>query len=1010
MRKFTQTDSRIKMKTIIDVSFSPLTDKIEVNNKCLSLVDQWHSDQKPEGPNHGVLDYFTIEEAVVYINDLPQKTSKNNAPNFLKGLYEGGTGGRFCKKGSNLLFYDIDVKRKKVDKKGENEHLFDPKLNSDVFDYLKTISLFVFRSYSGHGIAGALYVPFLQNLLIDKKSLHKRIGDEICSELTRLIYNEINIKVQFDSKQNTFRQLRKVYPQEAKVKLNRNPIQVNVKVKEEEHVTHAGVPMFKNDYGYKGGIRYQFNENTSIEDALLLNGFFKISDNRWHNPASSSASTGQVNFESNTFYSHSSSFGEGLYTPFDIHAIGHGMTGSEFNNYLKTQLNYKIIPVGEKAINLAVESLNNDNLGSQDIFDLCSPLLSLSIPERYDFVKKLNANDTVMNHVYEYLKIVNLDIKYDYEVKFDDFLSGSINQIMGVVDNSKKVCVAAGTGYGKTRAFIEYFKSKTESKTIFLAPLQSIVEQTSKDFNIPYLTGDSSALYHSRVKISNIFAATYEQGVKHMETSDFDYVIIDEFHNIYTSNNYREVLAPLAYLIKKSKSKIIGLTGTPNNITRELGYTIVKCEKNIRLEREVIERFTNRNGHFTAIDHIKRHGGKCLIRINSKTNLDSIKAELVETLNYDESEVLVLFSDRRVKRTAEYKSLIKNEHFSSGVKIVLVTGVIDEGVNIKDKDFDSVVFIESNTLNPRPEAIPQFFNRIRSHDINTRYYFYRRYSSKHVYIYLDEQEHYANTIHTLKNWKNQFEDYSTYTGVFNNDKYFLSDNSVNKPYVAYNTTLSSFQRFTPYMLDEYLKNYNITIIRDDNFKPKVIDKSFKKSWDKDSKLEIRHLWINHLDTIFSALKFEANNPHLKEALKHFEFAWEEEMIDDVLRHLKTFEKYYSYYQRLCELTDNPNDYIVGDNSLTSIQKLNNKLYKLETMSILNNPKTSADRANRDQIMSLINGLIEKGEFTRNDIDKSLESLKLINKPSYQIMDQILKQFCKLTYNKKTKTYSVKGKW
>lgn len=375
----------------------------------------------------------------------------------------------------------------------------------------------------------------------------------------------------------------------------------------------------------------------------------------------------------------------------------------------------------------------------------------------------------------------------------------------------------------------------------FLAPLQSIVEQTSKDFTIPYLTGDSSALCHSRVKTSNIFVATYEQGVKHMETTDFDYVIIDEFHNVYTSNNYREVLASLAHLISKSKSKIIGLTGTPNNIIRELGYTIVKCEKNIRLNREVIERFTNRNGHFTAIDHIKRHGGKCLIRINSKTNLDSIKAELIETLNYDESEVLVLFSDRRVKRSPEYKSLIKEGYFPSCVKIVLVTGVIDEGVNIKDKDFDSVVFIESNTLNPRPEAIPQFFNRIRSHDINTRYYFYRRYSSKHVYIYLDEQEHYANTILTLKNWKNQFEDYSTFTGVFNNDKYFLSDNSVNKPYVAYNTTLSSFKTFTPYMLDEYLKNYNITIIRDDNFKPKVIDKSYKKSWDKDNKLEIRYL-------------------------------------------------------------------------------------------------------------------------------------------------------------------------
>ena len=93
------------------------------------------------------------------------------------------------------------------------------------------------------------------------------------------------------------------------------------------------------------------------------------------------------------------------------------------------------------------------------------------------------------------------------------------------------------------------------------------------------------------------------------------------------------------------------------------------------------------------------------------------------------SEFLVFFSDRRVKRSPEYKSLIKEGYFPSCVKIVLVTGVIDEGVNIKHKDFDSVVFIESNIFNcnPRPEAIPQFFNRIRSHNIKTKYYFYRRY-------------------------------------------------------------------------------------------------------------------------------------------------------------------------------------------------------------------------------------------------------------------------------------------
>ena len=997
--------SSVKKKTIIGVSFSSIKEKINFNQKCISLVDQWYSDQKPEGPNYGVLDHFSIEETVDYINGLTKKTTKNMASNLLKGLYEAGTGGKYCKTASSLLFYDIDVKRKAENKKEENIHLFDAKLNSDVFDYLNTISLFVFRSHSGHGIAGALYVPLLENLLVDKKSLHKRIGDEICSELTNLIYNDINIKVQFDSKQNTFRQLRKVYPQEAKVKLNRNPIQIDVKVKKEDHITHTGVPIFKNNYGYKGSIRHQFNENTSIEDALLSNGFSKISDNRWHNPASSSASTGQLNFESNTFYSHSSSYGEGLYTPFDLYARSYAMNSYEFSNHLQSQ--YKVVPAEKDVIEFAIERLNHDNLGSQDIFDLCSPLLSLSIPERYDFIKKLSVNKFLRMHVHEYLQIPDQSMKYDHEVKVDDYLSEGMNQIMSFVNEHKKVCIFAGTGYGKTRGVIEFFKANKELRCIFLVPLQSIARQTSSIHKIPYLTGESSAIYHSRVKTSNIFVATYEQGVKHMATRDFDYVIIDEFHKLYTSNNYRDVLTPLAYLINTSQSKIIGLTGTPNNIIKDLGYTIIKCEKNNKSNIEVIERFTNRVGHFTAIDHIKRHGGKCLIRLNSKSNLDSIKAELVDSLGYDDSEVLVLFSEKKVKKSAEYNSLITKGYFPSYVKVVLATALIDEGVNIYHRDFESVVFIESNVINPRPEPIPQFFNRLRDHNTNTKYYLYRRFSAKHVYCYINEQEHYNNTIITLENWRNQFEDYSTYTDVFNNDKYFLEDNTINKPYVAYNTTSISFEQFTPYMLDQYLKNYNISIVRDENFKQKEPNNSYKKKWDKDNKLEIRDTWANYSDTIFSTLKYEANNPFIKESLKEYEFEWEEEIVEVVLKHIKTFEKYYNYFSKLALLVEDPNEYIVEKGSLASIQKLNNQIYFLETMATIKNPKTHNDKANKVQIMSFINGLIDKGKFTRSDIDKSFYDLNLINRPSHQVMEKILKQFCKLTYNKKTKTYTVK---
>ena len=1010
MEVFKKVTSSIKKKTIIDVKFSNLEENIDFTKKCISLVDQWYSEKNPKGLNHGVINHYSLEEAVGFINTLPKKTTKNNAPNFLKGIYEGGTRGEFCKDSTNLLFFDIDVKKQTKNKKGENEHLFDAKLNSDVFDYLQTICVFVFRSHSGFGIAGALYVPYLKGLLVDKKNLHKKIGDKICSELTRLISKEINIKVQFDEKQNTFRQLRKVYPQEVPVTLNNNPIQININITEEDHITHTGVPIFKSNYGFEGSVRYQFNENTPIEDALLDSGFYKVSDNRWHHPSTSSDSTGQVNPDSNTFYSHSSSYGEGLYTPFDLYARSKGMSSNEFTKTLKPK--YEVVPAKKDVIKSAIISLNNDNLGSQDIFELCNPLTSLTIPQRYDFIEKLNVNEQTLNHVHEYLKVPELTIRYDLKINIDDFLSSNMEEVMNFVNDYKITCIYAGTGFGKTRGTIEYFKAMKNQSTIFLAPLQSIVTQTAEEFTIPYLIGDSNFTYHSKAKSSNIFVCTYEQGVKHIATKEFDYIIIDEVHKLYTSNNYRDVLVPLASLLNESKSKIIGLTGTPNSIISNLGFKIIKCEKESIPSIEVIERFTNNSGYATAINHIRDHGGKCLIRLNSQYNLDSIKAELIEKNGYDEREILVLFSDNRVKKGDEYRMLIEKGRFPNYVKIVLTTSLIDEGVNIYDKDFDSVVFIESNVFNPRPEPIPQFFNRLRNHDTETKYYLYRKYSLNYDYNYMNDQDHYHKTLKTLETWSNQFDDYPNYANVFNNNKYFLMDGcSINEPYVAYNTTLKSFGRFTPYMLDKFLENYNIKTIRDENFIPKKIDKTFKIKWDKDVKLEIRDLWAYHFNTVLSTLHYEAQDKTIRERINEcdFELEWEDEYIEAVRKHLKLFEKYYSYYIRIENLGYGPHHFIVCEKSLTSIQKLNNEVYYLETMSILNNPRSKGDKKNKTLILRVINGLAENNKFTRGDIDKAFDTLHLINKPSYEVIDRIIKQFYILTYNKKTKTYTVKGK-
>ena len=60
-----------------------------------------------------------------------------------------------------------------------------------------------------------------------------------------------------------------------------------------------------------------------------------------------------------------------------------------------------------------------------------------------------------------------------------------------------------------------------------------------------------------------------------------------------------------------------------------------------------------------------------------------------------------------------------------------------------------------------------------------------------------------------------------------------------------------------------------------------------------------------------------------------------------------------------------------------------------------------------QIVSNMEFTLIKSKIQSTNGHKSLDGLNLINKPSYQVMEEILKQFCKLTYNKKTKTYTVK---
>ena len=891
-----------KIITEVNVEMIDLTKEINISEGQFTQVHPYYNAKKNNYPNNGIIQHASLRRLIEIINSITEKPKKDMAPAFLKGLYNGGISGKNCFKASPLLFFDIDVEN--TDKKKENIALIDKKKNSDVYDILKEISVVTFRSNSGLGMAGVLYVPYLESLLVDGRELHKKIGDHVTFLLSKEIEKATGIKVVFDGAQSKFRQIRFTAMQEFPIELNTSPKEFKVTIDKKEEYTLSGIPKFSNTatQAYIGDIYYQYNTTKNIEDELIECGFHEVSPGRWFHPTSTNNSTGQVNLDTNTFFSHSSSFGIGLYTPSRLHRKCFNQSHKEFVKYSKA-CGYEEKPLDKSDIDKAIERLNNENLGSIDIFEICDPFKFIPIDKKLDLISKLNVDELTLKHVHEYLMVKDLEIKYDAELEIQKYVGEEIENVFSYANKYKNVCIYADTGTGKTTGTLNYLKSNPSLKAIFLVPLQSIAYQIHCDHKIPYLIGDSSAAIHSLAKKSNVFVATNEQGVKYLADLEFDYIIVDEGHDLIINNSYKmEVIRELGYMIKTSKSKVILLTGSPLDIFKQIGFSLLKIKNLNHYKTDVIERFTKLNGYQVIISHVSSNIGKMLIRYNHKDHLEEAKKYLCKNHGYDKNEIVVIHSGNKNKES-QYKLLLRNGKFSDHIKIILITSLIDEGISINQEDFKSVVYIATGDRLLRPEAPKQFFARFRNYDPERINYLYRNHSytsSK----YFEERSEYACSYKMLDGEKNNY--HQSYQDIFSVENFYLKDGSVNDFYLANYVTNQTFEGATSYEYDYYLEtNYSINIVRDKGFKEIKVDQSEMRLSLAEKKVRIATICLEDFDTVLTVLMTESKDPKTREDLKNNPVSINEENADFIASNLSSFEAIYKYYTRLLSLGIDP---------------------------------------------------------------------------------------------------------
>ena len=1017
-------DSRVVQQTEfkVNVSFETERGNLQLNEPLFSEVEKYYSDKKPK-ENNGILRYHTLNSLLLRLNTLQTGGDKEKNVSILKGIYKGGTAGKYCEVNAPFLFYDIDVKN--TDDKKENAHLSDPVLNTRVFSELEKISIITFRSNSGFGISGLLYVPKLLGVNYLDNKLHLKIGKAVLNAVNDILNSKV-CKVKFDEAQNKFRQIRFLAEQKHPVKINLKPKRFDIDVIETPVTTKNKIKAyrFENYQSVKGSIEQQFNELNNIKDVLNGCGFIELTNNRFKHPRTTSTSSGLVDAQKNIYVNFSTSFNQfkSVFTPYQLQLTEKYCNNeSAFLSDLKKS-GYKTIEPNENDVKNADNILNNISETERDkqIFRACYHLRNLSIEQKHQFIKNNCNNDDELPLFYEYLRLKNTKITFDKTLQIDNYVSEALKDVLDYSDKHKKVIVKAETGTGKTTAFLKHFKELRPSKRcLIVAPLTAIVNQSAGEYSqIIGLTGQSAPETHRKAFSSVIVVSTIEQAVKHLKNGNsFEYLVIDEAHNLIIANGYKlKAIKELTELMEKSKSQIIGLTGTPIEIFKLLNYKLVNIEKRQQTPVNVIKRNDNRAPYKIITQHLSKISGKAIFRVNSKTALKAIYSDLVK--RYSKKEVVLLYSAEHIKNSTLFNELTQQRRFKDEVKIVLTTSIIDEGLSIEQTGFTDVVFVETQ-YNPNPEPAKQFFARFRNKDDERKNYYYYRKSDKpkianwsYKYDFIECKETLEGESEILKEITKDSTPATTYNDLANDSKYYNTDFSVNGYVLAYDVHKRYFQQVNENEFCNYLtENFNISIEQDEQQKD-LIDQSEHTEKRKKDKELITDYWLNNYDEVVDVVYSVTTKKDVKGILKPEIQCLDDELAIFVQDYISDFEYLFKVENRLCTLEiENPNQILFEPltQKPKARQKLNAELKVIETIKLIENPKTPTDQRNRDKILNFINELKKLKTFTQKDIFRLFKKQKIRNASSYKsyVLKEIINKFLNIKHDTKLNIYEVK---
>jgi hypothetical protein len=329
---------------------------------------------------------------------------------------------------------------------------------------------------------------------------------------------------------------------------------------------------------------------------------------------------------------------------------------------------------------------------------------------------------TFGSKAFEYFNLLNNPFSIKIEKKIINvkkYISEAEAEVLAFINANNLLAINAPTGSGKTTLFIE-LSNRLKMPMVLCVPTILLCEQlteryTKKGFNVYGIHG---AVSQRKLRLSNnaqIIICTYDTLPKLNVNNRW--LVIDEAHNLVNSyglnSPFREnTIRKMVEMIDKPKKTIL-ISGTQNKLLcKNLGFKYLEIKQKTTQKVSVIS-IENDKPDVAILERLKdtdwTDNKVHFVYLNDTSQLHIIKNFLVENGILTEEDVEVVSrADINGDTKKVYNQIVKTGKIT-GVKLVLATCIIAEGVDILNTNVGNIFTVKINCV----DSLKQFSARFR---------------------------------------------------------------------------------------------------------------------------------------------------------------------------------------------------------------------------------------------------------------------------------------------------------